>query len=134
MATFEPLQSANPEPIVPVCILIRLQNFEGKPMPGVTVSWQGDEKLLRPISEFQPILFKPVQTDAAGSALIYAPGTSHFYRNGDKYMRRESVEGKLHISKIDDADIDIDLAKATQSPFEREENRVVVVHVSLLQK
>jgi hypothetical protein len=46
-------------------------------------------------------------------------------------MRRETVGGKLRVSKPGRANIDLDLAKALNSPFEREENRVAAINVSL---
>jgi hypothetical protein len=108
-----------------------VQDLDGKPLSGVTLSWNGEESLIQLVSETQLPLFQPVQTDVAGAALIYCPGTSHFHREAGKYMRRETVGGKLRVSKPGRANIDLDLAKALNSPFEREENRVAAINVSL---
>ena len=128
------VQAADSDTHKLLCVLVRVQDFDGQPLERATVTWVAPADTSSdslPLSDTQRALLQSGTTDPEGQTLRYVIGTQSFVNDNGAYFRLEAIRGTLEVKKAGYATARFDLAKALSSPLKREENRLAAVNVSL---
>lgn len=128
------LQAADSDAQKLLCVLVRVQDFDGQPLEGATVTWSAPPDMPADaisVPEPQRALLQFGTTDSAGQTLRYVVGMQSFAKDNGIYYRLETIRGTLEVKRPGYETAQFDLAKALSSPFKREENRLAAVNVAM---
>jgi len=127
------VQAADSDTHKLLCVLVRVQDFDGQPVEAATVTWVAPTDMPTDaisLPDAQRRLLQSGSTDSAGQTLRYVLGAQSFSKDNGVYFRLETLRGTLEVKKPGYETVQFDLAKALSSPFKREENRLAAIKKS----